>query len=124
MYQELVEYHQAHGDCNVPRYYSENPQLSTWVSGQRQRNNRGNLDAEKIEKLDELGFSWNPYQDAWNEMYQTLVEYKRAHGHCRVANDDPQYSTLITWITNQRHLKKVGKMKSQRLSLLEKIGFA
>ena len=61
MYQELVEYHQAHGDCNVPRYYSENPQLSTWVSGQRQRNNRGNLDAEKIEKLDELGFSWNPY---------------------------------------------------------------
>ena len=76
MYQELVEYHQAHGDCNVPRDYSENPQLATWVGGQRQRNNRGNLDAEKIEKLDELGFSWNPDQDFWDKMYDALVEYK------------------------------------------------
>ena len=76
MYQELVEYHQAHGDCNVPRYYSENRQLAIWVYGQRQRNNRGNLDAEKIEKLDELGFSWNPDQDFWDKMYDALVEYK------------------------------------------------
>jgi hypothetical protein len=123
MYQELVEYHQAHGDCNVPRDYSENPQLATWVGGQRQRNNRGNLDAEKIEKLDELGFSWNPKEDQWNQMLDTLVAYKEELGDCNVPRKYSSNPQLATWVSSQRRSMKKDRLSPERIKKLNQLGF-
>jgi len=123
MYQELVEYHQAYGDCNVPRYYSENRQLAIWVYGQRQRNNRGNLDAEKIEKLDELGFSWNPDQDFWDKMYDALVEYKEKYGHCNVPQKYSSNPQLATWVSSQRRSMKKDRLSPERIKKLNQLGF-
>ena len=123
MYQELVNYHQAYGDCNVPRYYSENRQLAIWVYGQRQRNNRGNLDAEKIEKLDELGFSWNPDQDFWDKMYDALVEYKEKYGHCNVPQKYSSNPQLATWVSSQRRSMKKDRLSPERIKKLNQLGF-
>jgi len=58
-FQELVEYKQKYGNCNVPAKYKENPSLGTWVNNIRNRAYKRNiLTKEQIGKLNELGFVW------------------------------------------------------------------
>ena len=123
MYGQLIAYKKIHGDCNVPRGYSDNPKLGTWVKGQRSSKKKGKLSSEKIQKLESIGFSWDPYEDAWNQMFQELQEYKRVHDHCNVPakyTDNPQ---LGAWVDGQRQQKRQGKLSSKRIQKLEAIGF-
>ena len=48
------------------------PSFLTWIDGQRQRKKHGGLRADKVERLEDLGFSWDPNEDAWNRMFQAL----------------------------------------------------
>ena len=57
-YQELTTYRQEHGDCSVP-YNWGNKQLAAWVRNQRTLKKGGKLYADKIKRLDELGFVWD-----------------------------------------------------------------
>ena len=43
------------------------------------------MTAEKIEALNDLGFTWakRKGQAAWNEKFQELVLYKDEHGDCK-----------------------------------------
>jgi hypothetical protein len=64
--QELIEYKEANGHCNVPTNYAENRQLAIWVKCQRRQfklfrtGRTSNLVLERMELLTGLGFSWNP----------------------------------------------------------------
>ena len=123
MYLALVEYKRVHGDCNVPRGYPDNPQLSIWVGRQRTFKKKGTLNPTRIQKLESEGFSWDLLEDAWHEMYLALVEYKRVHGDCNVpkrSSDNPQ---LGSWVGGQRQAKKQDKLSSERIQKLEAIGF-
>ena len=60
----LAAYKAAHGDCNVPRGWAEDPKLGRWVRGQRERKkalDRGEpsegISAERAAKLEALGFA-------------------------------------------------------------------
>jgi hypothetical protein len=61
---ELADYHRIHGHCNVPKKYSENIQLGTWVGTQRKQY-KWNLEEKtssmtplRIQALESLGFVW------------------------------------------------------------------
>ena len=67
-YQQLVDYREEHGDCNVPQ--NEGP-LGTWVDNQRRsyrryqaaagnRNVSSGITSGRIEKLEQIGFVWDP----------------------------------------------------------------
>lgn len=66
--QELKEFKQRHGHCNVPSTYSENHSLSIWVQCQRRQyklhrsggGKRSHMSSDRIAKLDDLGFVWDP----------------------------------------------------------------
>jgi hypothetical protein len=61
--QELLEFRHVHGHCDVPKTFPDNPQLSGWVECQPRQykvRNRGSMTADRITKLTDLGFSWNP----------------------------------------------------------------
>jgi Fe2+ transport system protein FeoA len=60
MFAELIAYKAAHGHCQVPRDWSENKQLGTWVGRQRDWAKNGRLSAERRQRLDALGFVWDP----------------------------------------------------------------
>ena len=62
-FQELVDYKEKHRDCLVPDKWEENKQLSGWVGAQRANKKKGVLDRERVKRLDELGFSWNPKKE-------------------------------------------------------------
>ncbi|MFY0691510.1 MAG: helicase associated domain-containing protein [Paracoccaceae bacterium] len=58
MYSELIRYKEAHGDCNVPRSWSENEPLANWVSTQRVAGKRGRLTDERRRRLEAIGFKF------------------------------------------------------------------
>jgi hypothetical protein len=61
----LEAYQKRHGDCLVPR--SKNEKLAAWLNTQKTSRKKGTLESQKIKRLDELGFIWNPFERAWNE---------------------------------------------------------
>jgi hypothetical protein len=92
----LEAYKAEHGDCSVPRGWSEDPRLGKWVVDQRGRKrklDRGEpskgMTAERAARLAALGFVWegsrNHLDDAkWEAQLVLLAAYKAAHGDCKV----------------------------------------
>jgi hypothetical protein len=64
-YQELVEYHHEHGDCDVPTKYRNNPALGRWISTLRSEYKKmtqgepSTMTLDRKERLEALGFKWN-----------------------------------------------------------------
>ena len=122
-YQALLEFKRLYGHCNVTRNYKGNPTLATWVNTQRTRKRRGVLKPDEIEKLEELGFWWNPKEDHWNFMFQQLVKFKNKHGHCRATSSLVDDKKFLNWLIIQRTTKRQGKISHDRLEKLDQIGF-
>lgn len=63
---ELKQYKEKYGDCYVPSKFPENHQLAIWVKCQRRQfkiytaGKKSNLTLERVDKLKELGFVWDP----------------------------------------------------------------
>jgi superfamily II DNA or RNA helicase/ferredoxin-thioredoxin reductase catalytic subunit len=123
MFKSLVEYKEIYGNCNVPAQWNENEQLGNWVSHQRTAKKRDELPAKYIEKLNALGFVWEPSKTYWEKMFETLLEYKNIHGHCKVPDKYSKIPRLNSWVVTQRKLKKQNKLKPEYIERLNKIGF-
>ena len=117
---ELMAFKAERGDCLVPITWSRNPPLANWVVMQHQLRKRGVLGAERVRRLDSLGFSWNPFETAWEEQFKLLVEFQRLHGHCHVTRDQKD---LSRWVSAQRHLRRTGCLDRQQIARLDAIGF-
>ena len=120
--QQLVDYEQVHGDCNVPREYKENPQLGEWVGTQRRSTS---MSEERRKRLNSIGFTWK-FQEAqfafhWGVRFQQLVEYKRFHGDCNVPVRYKVNPQLGKWVIHQR--QDTGKMSDERRKQLNSIRF-
>lgn len=68
--QELSQYCEKHGDCNVPSNYPENPELATWIKCQRRQhklfwagNKASSMTVERMDALNEVGFLWKVRED-------------------------------------------------------------
>jgi hypothetical protein len=57
LYQKLRDFKVTHGHCNVPQDYPDN-KLAKFVAALRILKKRGQLEPERIERLNSLGFSW------------------------------------------------------------------
>ena len=53
---ELAQFKQKNGHCNVPRWFPENQSLASWLQQQRRLNRNGKLLASKEKQLIDLGF--------------------------------------------------------------------
>ena len=123
MFVELVRYKEEHGDCKVPQSYSESPRLGKWVGTQRTNHKRGALSADRVRRLEALGFIWDPSKDAWEDMFAELVRYKEEHGDCRVPNRHGENPSLGAWMGAQRTNYKRGTLSADRVNRLEALGF-
>jgi hypothetical protein len=127
MFNQLLQFRQQRGDCNVPSGWKENPQLANWVTVQRRakRLGRKTITQEQIRKLDEIGFVWDHDRSklTWDEMFSFLQEYKRRHGDCKVLAKWPDNPKLASWVSNQRSAKKAGKLSEEKIQRLTEVGF-
>ena len=109
-------YKERFGHCNVIDGWDENPTFGRWVS--RLRAIKKSLGDEKIKQLDDMGFSWNPVHDAWEQRFRELQEFQKRHGHCRVYSNSGK---LGVWVSGIRQRKE--KLSQKRLHRLNQLGF-
>jgi len=84
---------------------------------------------ERIAKLEEIGFSWNKYDDTWMKRYEDLVKYYEHHGNTLVPTLYPANQALAKWVTDQRsHYRFMQQgqptsLTAERMALLKKVDF-
>ncbi len=125
-FNELKKFKKNHGNCDVPGEYSENQSLASWVIAQRARYRRNSLEQERINKLDSIGFDWNPRDKTdflWQQKFEELQNFKRSHGHCEVHNVDQGNQSLVRWMTKQRAYYRRNNIEPERVNKLNSIGF-
>ena len=124
MYEILTLYKEREGHCDVPQGHKEDEQnLGAWLQTQRREKKNGNMDATKEKQLVELGVVWDVFSQQWEDMYTFLIQYEQREGHCNVPRSHKEDgNNLGYWLTNQRTIKKNGKLDDDRLRRLEEIG--
>jgi Helicase associated domain/Helicase conserved C-terminal domain len=117
----LKKFQAREGHCLVPRTHLEGTfKLGTWVGNQRTKRNL--MSAEHRQRLDAIGFVWNPYERAWDEGFAALKTFQAREGHCLVPALHVEGTfKLGTWVGNQRADRD--KMSSERAQRLDAIGF-
>ncbi|WP_205620769.1 helicase associated domain-containing protein, partial [Roseivivax marinus] len=123
MFLELAEYQKIHGTCIVPRKLTGNSELANWVGTQRRKMRMGSLPSHLVSRLDDLGFSWDRFEEAWEAKFQQSKAYKSTNGNCNVPIEHPEHSSLGSWVSDQRKRFKQGKLSEKRRKKLCSIGF-
>ena len=123
MVNRLAAYKAQHGNCDVPQDHNSDRQLGTWCAVQRHARKIGRHSAERIARLDALGFVWGPKKAVWEDKFSRLVAYKAQHGDCNVPRFYDPDTHLGTWCAVQRHAKKIGRHSAERIARLDALGF-
>lgn len=118
----LQRYLAAHGTYPV-KGCAQGPGLSEWMSAQRHAYRRGNLSAEKAQRLKSLlGWTWDPYEDQWEAAFAALVRYLDRHAKV------PAYTVINTdgiglgaWVHTQRQLHSRGQLRPDRALRLNQL---
>ena len=117
----LKAFHERHGHCLVSRGHKENELgLNSWVS--TQRSNADKMLPDRRDRLNELGFIWDPFTQQWEQGFAALKVFHERHGHCLVpAKHNQDGFKLGTWVGTQR--SNVEKMSPDRKDRLNALGF-
>ena len=118
-FKELEIYKKNYGDCLVSG--ETHRKLSAWVTNQRRYKNT--LTPSQLERLDNLGFNWNPHEQLFLTNLNELEIYKNKYGNCLVNGTYKTSSGLALgyWVINLRRRKS--NLSAQQISLLDKMGF-
>eukprot|EP00956_Cyclotella_meneghiniana_P027537 scaffold61957_cov22-Cyclotella_meneghiniana.AAC.2 len=117
MYAQLKKFHEEHGHCSPPE-----GELAKWARCQRGKD--ATLTEERKQRLNALGYVWEPHKTKWDGMFQKMLEYKEEFGDCDVPKEWHKNPQLGSWVKNQRKTHKNKKLSEERRSRLEKAGFS
>ncbi|MBM3596175.1 MAG: hypothetical protein FJX31_10475, partial [Alphaproteobacteria bacterium] len=68
-YGRLVKFKAREGHCSVPQRHAEDGyRLGQWVSAQRKTKDQ--MSPERVRRLEELGFLWDPITEQWEEGFR------------------------------------------------------
>ncbi len=127
---ELQAFVAEHGHFRVPKKKDEFKTLRWWVVGQRVYHRSGRLSAAHQEKLEALGFPWEPGQgsrlghpsQSWEDHLRELAAYKERTGHTRVPHHRGEDKKLGGWVVRQRFLHRQGRLPPDRVRQLDAVG--
>lgn len=123
MFAMLLDYKKEHGNCRVPQKYALQPKLGRWVEVQKASRKNGVLDNNRIKRLDEIGFDWDPFKARWEELFGELLAYRTEYGDCNVPQSYANNPKLCGWIAYQHAQYNSNKLSPDRIKRLEDIGF-
>ena len=126
----LREFRRRFGHCHVPAEWAENINLGRWVVKTRRLKNAGRLSAEKVRRLNAVGFVWDAigkrqaeHDAVWSEWLAKLRTYHQTHRHWRVPTDQRRFHRLRVWMDNQRINYHRGWLSAERIRRLEAVKF-
>jgi hypothetical protein len=123
VYKRLVAYQQSSNTTLVPKDYEPDPQLGEWVQKQRKLHNAQKLSQSRIDRLNDIGFVWEPQDVQWQELFGRLKKYGDIHGNTVVPGNYPSDQELANWVATQRKLHKRKALSEERVALLNSIEF-
>lgn len=125
-YELAKKYQKQFGDLNINAKYKtdEGERLGFWLVRQRVAYKEGKLTESKIQKLEELGIIWDPFETHWKIMFKAAKEYYEEHGNLFVKIDfiTEQGDKLGSWLALLRYNYKNGKLSQERIDELNSIG--
>jgi hypothetical protein len=91
------------------------------VSVQRHNKRRGDTTLRR-QRLDELGFVWDPFDADWEDGLEHLRAFVNEHKHCQVPHQykSPDGYNLGNWVSNKR---RRGPVSAERKARLDALGF-
>src|SRR5262245_53176109 len=120
MFGRLLLFRGTHGHCRVPITYKDK-KLAKWVQHQRSFATKGILSTVRKQRLDDIGFDWDPFETDWAEGFRYLTIYKEREGHCRVPFSHMEDGfRLRGWVNKQRHNQTLSEARRQQL---DELGF-
>jgi len=120
---KLVKFKEEHGHCRVPFHYKDNPQFGFWIRTQRSYYSQKRLHIKQIERLESLGFEWDPHATIWESNLIRLQIFKNQYGHCNVPYNLESDTQLARWVIIQRSLYNKKILTENRVARLEHLGF-
>jgi len=126
-FKETLRYKENTGNTNAPQGYktAECFQLGTWLNNQRGKYNKGKLSSEKIERLEEIGFTWDPLEELFEKGFKETLRYKENTGNPNAAKRFKTHEgfRLGVWQNTLRYKYKNAKLSPARIKRLEETGF-
>jgi hypothetical protein len=120
-YEALCAYHREHGHVRVG--IRDDASLCLWIGNQRRLRRQGLLSRHKVQRLDSLGFDWDPHESAWRSNLAGLRAYRERHGDCNVPHSWTRDPALGFWVAQQRQRHREGRLAPERIRTLERLGF-
>lgn len=117
----LQKFQKREGHCRVARGHKEaGLNLGSWVHNLRTA--KDTVPHERIARLDQLGFSWDPHAELWEKAFAALKKFYKREGHCRVGHAHQEGGLKLGgWVRNQRSKKY--SLTRDRLKRLKSLGF-
>ena len=138
MYGLAKKYYEVNGHLLIPDYFKTNDgytydengkiKLGLWIGTQRR--DFISMSDERKQKLKQIGFVVNVYEDKWEKMYNLAKNYYEYYGNLDVPGNfktsdgityDENGYNLGNWIVNQR--QDYATMDPRRKQSLQEIGF-
>jgi hypothetical protein len=121
-FSKLLTFHKREGHCRVPNgHLEEGLKLGSWVGEQRLK--KEGLTPDRIKRLNEINFSWEPLAEQWEEGFASLIAFHKLNGHCRVAQSEVFNGTKLgVWVSGQRTRKQ--RLAAEQIRRLDSIGFS
>ena len=116
----LLLFKSNNGTCLVPRSYGDQ-KLAKWVSHQRNFARNNSLGEDRIRRLRDIGFNFDPYDTQWLERFESLKLFYDANKHSNVPSRY-QDRELARWIVKQRvafRNHKLEEWKKEKLGTLD-----
>jgi hypothetical protein len=110
------------GHCRLPTGQREGGvDIDSWAARQRSRFHRGQLRADRVQRLEAVpGWSWTPTDAAWEAGYVALVAHVDAEGTALVRRDLVVDGYPVgAWVGEQRARYSEGQLLPERRERLE-----
>src|SRR5262249_16889393 len=119
-YRDLKAFKDEHGHLRVPEGYkgASGIDLTDWKASQRVRRKAAKMATGQERLVDEMGFDWDPGEDAWQARYTEAAAWKDEHGSLRFPRGHP----VGGWLYRQLKLHENGRLREDRARLLRDLG--
>jgi predicted helicase len=118
----LAELISKNGHSRVAGADEDSKELRAWISVQRSAWRKGTLTAERVARLEAIGFQWCPWVVDWDKRFQELQQFRQENGHCAVPTYYPSNPELAQWLHGVRAWRLSGAIAAARIMQLEAIG--